>query len=98
MTGGVALIALGTGFAVWSVLKGKKSKGDILKELESCAYMLTEPSDDPLVHFIQKNLPKKYEHEDVYRTPEGIYLTSYKSNTHLGFMILAVIFPNFSVY
>ncbi|MGK7952025.1 MAG: hypothetical protein AB4368_25385, partial [Xenococcaceae cyanobacterium] len=35
MTGGVALIALGTGFAVWSVLKGKKSKGDILKELES---------------------------------------------------------------
>ncbi|MGD1700786.1 twin-arginine translocation signal domain-containing protein [Dapis sp. BLCC M229] len=69
MTGGVALIALGTGFAVWSVLKGKKSKGDILKELESRAYMLTEPSDDPLVPFVQKNLPKNYEHEDVYLAP-----------------------------
>ncbi|NES05049.1 MAG: hypothetical protein F6K22_20805 [Okeania sp. SIO2F4] len=69
MTGGVALVALVSGFAVWSVLKGKKSKRDILKELESLAYMLTEPSDDPLVHFIQKNLPKKYEHEDLYLAP-----------------------------
>ncbi len=69
MTGGVALVALGTGFAVWSVLKGKKSKRDILKELESRAYMLTEPSDDPLVDFVQKNLPKKYEHGDLYLAP-----------------------------
>ncbi|NES76423.1 MULTISPECIES: protein kinase family protein [unclassified Okeania] len=32
-----------------------------------------------------------------YRTPNRIYLRSYKFNTHLGFMILAVIFHNFSV-
>lgn len=69
MTGGVALIAFGSGFAVWSVLKGKKSKGDMLQELESRAYMLIEPSNNPLVSFVQKNVPKKYEHEDVYLAP-----------------------------
>jgi hypothetical protein len=69
MTGGVALVALGVGFGVWSVLKGKKSRHDMVKELESRAYMLTEPSDDPVITFIQKNLPKEYEHEDAYLAP-----------------------------
>lgn len=69
MTGGAALIAFGVGFGVWSVLKGKKSKHDVLKELESRAYMLTEPSDDPVVTFVRENLPKEYEREDVYLAP-----------------------------
>ncbi len=69
MTGGVAFIAGLTGLVVWSFLKGKKSRHDMLKELESRAYMLTEPSDAPVVAFIQKNLPKEYEREDVYLAP-----------------------------
>lgn len=70
MTGGAALVALGTGFAVWSVLKGKKSRQDLLKELECRSYTLTEPSSEPVVAFILANFPKKYDREDAYLAPE----------------------------
>jgi hypothetical protein len=70
MTGGIALIALAVGGVVWWALKGNKSRQDALRQAESRAYMLTEPSDDRVVTFIQKNLPKEYEHEDAYLAPD----------------------------
>lgn len=67
MTGGAALVALGTGFAVWSVLKGKKSRQDMLKEFECRSYTLTEPSGEPAVSFILANFPNG---ENAYLAPE----------------------------
>lgn len=70
ITGGTAVIVFGTGFVVWSFLHGKRSRdNNALRQLESRLYALNEPSDDPLVVFIQSKLPKEYEHEDAYLAP-----------------------------
>ncbi|MBD2132265.1 hypothetical protein H6F47_07415 [Sphaerospermopsis sp. FACHB-1094] len=55
ITGGASLIGFGAGFVVWSFLKGQKHRdGNILHQLESRLYTLTEiPSDPELKDFIE---------------------------------------------
>lgn len=54
ITGGASLIAFGAGFVVWSFLKGQKHRdANILHQLESRLYTLTEiPADPELKDFI----------------------------------------------
>ncbi|MBS9386238.1 MAG: hypothetical protein HEQ24_19260 [Dolichospermum sp. BR01] len=55
ITGGASFIAFGAGFVVWSFLKGQKKRdSNILHQLESRLYTLTEIADDPnLKDFIE---------------------------------------------
>ncbi|QYX33971.1 hypothetical protein [Sphaerospermopsis torques-reginae] len=66
ITGGASLIAFGAGFVVWSFLKGQKHRdGNILHQLESRLYTLTEIPADPelkdFIEFLDKEL-NQYSH------------------------------------
>lgn len=75
ITGGAALIAFGTGFVVWSFLKGQKHRDKaVLNQLESRLYTLTETplsgSLKELLGFLKSKLPNKYELEQVFVAPD----------------------------
>lgn len=54
ITGGAALIAFGTGYVVWQFLQGnKKRSSDIVKQLETQLYTLTEESNLQLVETLR---------------------------------------------
>jgi hypothetical protein len=75
ITGGAALIAFGTGFVVWSFLKGQKHRDKaVLNQLESRLYTLTETplsgSLKEFLSFLKGKLPNKYESNEVFIAPE----------------------------
>ncbi|MGL4503788.1 MAG: hypothetical protein ACRCU2_32305 [Planktothrix sp.] len=73
LTGGASLVAFGTTYVVWSVLKGnKKRDNNILHQLESRSYTLTEePSEnDQVFAFLKENLPEEsYTGNKVFMAP-----------------------------
>lgn len=75
ITGGAALIAFGTGFVVWSFLKGQKHRDKaLLNHLELRMYTLTEqPTSDSLkefLNFLKSKLPDKYGYSEVFVAPD----------------------------
>jgi hypothetical protein len=74
ITGGASLIAFGAGFVVWSFLKGQKHRdANILHQLESRLYTLTEIPDDPNLKdfrgFLNQELNNSSEIEGFFIAP-----------------------------
>ncbi|MCT7957869.1 twin-arginine translocation signal domain-containing protein [Laspinema palackyanum] len=73
LTGGASLVAFGTGYVVWSVLKGnKKRDNNILHQLESRLYTFIEELsvDDSLFAFLKTKLPQEnYYAAEVFFAP-----------------------------
>jgi hypothetical protein len=71
MTGGAALVASGTAFLIWSLLKaGKTREQSILHQLETRTYTYTEdtiPGD--LGEIIKNNVSNKYQSENIFFAP-----------------------------
>lgn len=71
VTGGAALVAYGTGFLIWSILKsGKKREQGILKQLETRIYTPTEePPSQSLGTFLKDNLHNKFSSRPSFAAP-----------------------------
>lgn len=74
ITGGASVIAFGTGFVVWSFLKGKRKRdNNILHQFEARLYTLIEQpnANDNLFTFLKARLPEaKYTRSKVFIAPE----------------------------
>ncbi|MBD2693036.1 hypothetical protein H6G68_14960 [Anabaena catenula FACHB-362] len=74
ITGGASLIAFGAGFVVWSFLKGQKRRdANILHQLESRLYTLTEMPISPklkeFIEFLNQKLNNEYKMEGFEIAP-----------------------------
>ncbi|MEG4212127.1 hypothetical protein [Microcoleus sp. S13_B4] len=71
MTGGAALVASGTAFLIWSLLKGGKSRdSSVLHQLETRTYTYTENIiADDLGKFLQKNVSPTNGIKDGFSAP-----------------------------
>ncbi|MBE9259666.1 hypothetical protein [Dolichospermum sp. LEGE 00246] len=74
LTGGASLIAFGAGFVVWSFLKGQKRRdANILHQLESRLYTLTEMPTSPklkeFIEFLNQKLNNEYKIEGFEIAP-----------------------------
>ena len=71
MTGGAALVASGTAFLIWSLLKGGKTRdSSVLHQLETRTYTYTENIiADDLGEFLQKNVSPTNGIKDGFSAP-----------------------------
>lgn len=74
ITGGASFIAFGAGFVVWSFLKGQKKRdSNILHQLESRLYTLTEIPTSPklkeFIEFLNQKLNNQYKIEGFEIAP-----------------------------
>jgi hypothetical protein len=74
LTGGASLVAFGTTYVVWSVLKRKKiPETKIINQLEARLYTFSEKLsvDDSLFAFLKTKLPQEhYDSEQVFFAPD----------------------------
>ncbi len=71
ITGGTAFVAFGAGYVVWQFIHGdKKRSGDVVKQLETRLYTITEKSNSQLVATIQNHLVSQDYFHKVFVAPD----------------------------